>query len=227
MKNPLFSVLAFVLFLSVQSAFGQFSRPLSVGIGAGGTYSLTDLGNSDIHFAGHANVDYLISPFISAGIHGEKGKLSAWGYESDYKNNYFVLNGNAKVRVGQFLNLPNNYSQYTLGASMLKKILANIYIGAGLGFMKNNITRHISDGYEDAITNNGGELSRDLSSLQLVVPFNIGVDIPMGRTLYGPNWAINVNYQQTLAPNDNIDGILNSANDQYSYLSVGVKLALF
>ena len=227
MKKCLLPLLTLAFFLTMHSTFAQFSRPLSIGVGAGGTYSLADLGNGDINFAGHVDVDYLITSFISAGIHGEKGKLSAWGYESDYKNNYFVVNGNAKLRIGQFFSLPNNYSQYTLGTDIFHKILANIYLGAGVGFMKNNINQHISNNYGQSVIDNGGELSRELTSLQLVVPLNIGVDIPMGRTLYGPSWAINLNYQQTLAPNDNIDGIINNANDQYSYFSLGVKLALF
>lgn len=224
--NILSAFVLFVLF-STQAAFAQFSRPISIGAGAGGTMSLADLGNSDIRFAGHIEVDGLITPFISVGLRGEKGMLSAWGWNSDFENRYHVINANAKVRLGQFLSLPDNYSYYSLGASTFSKILANIYVGAGVGAMKNNIDNNIHPDYRNSVGNMGGEISEDLTSYHFVVPLSIGMDIPIGRTLYGPRWAININYQQSLVPSDNIDGVINRNNDQYAYLSVGVKLALF
>jgi len=122
---------------------------------------------------------------------------------------------------------PDNYSYYTLEANTLSRILSNIYVGAGAGLVKNRINRTTSSFYKDYLENNGGELSTDLGEIHFVVPLNIGLDIPFGRTLYGPQWAINVNYQHTLTTNDNLDGIKNKSNDQYGFVSLGVKYALF
>jgi len=227
MKKSIFLIFGVFSLLFVNTAFAQFSRPVSVGVGAGGTLSLADLGNSDIRFAGHVDVDGLITPFISVGVHGEKGILSAYGWNSEFENRYYTLNGNVKVRLGQFLSLPDNYSNYTLRASILNQILANIYIGGGLGFMKNSIENSIDPGYVESISSMGGEITDDLNSENLVIPLNIGFDIPLGRTLYGPKWAINLNYQHSLLPKDNLDGVINRKKDQYSYLSLGVKMALF
>ena len=227
MKKGIFSAFILFIFFPSQFLFAQFSRPVSVGAGAGGTMVWADLGNTDTRFAAYLEAEGLLTPFISIGVKGEKGMLSAYGWNSDFENSYHAIQANAKVRLGQFLSLPANYSYYTLGASTFNKILANIYLGAGVGFMKNGISNYIDPNYRQAIENAGGEIAEKLDSHQLVIPVHIGLDIPIGRTLYGPRWAINVNYQQSFLPKDNVDGVINSKMDQYSYLSVGVKLALF
>ncbi|WP_293956133.1 MULTISPECIES: hypothetical protein [unclassified Sphingobacterium] len=209
------------------SVSAQFSRPVSIGAGAGGTINLTDMGNVESKFAFYGELDYLITPFISVGVHGEKGTIAGNGYESEFKNRYFAGNINGKIRVGQFLEGAKNYSYYTLQANTLSRILANVYVGAGAGLVKNRIAAHLSSQYRKAILDQGGEFSDKFGQIHFVVPLNLGIDIPFGRTLYGPQWAINVNYQHTLTFNDNLDGIINKNNDQYGFVSVGVKYALF
>ncbi|WP_286849790.1 MULTISPECIES: hypothetical protein [Sphingobacterium] len=225
-KLLLFSFIAVCCLIS-SSVSAQFSKPISIGAGAGGTFNLTDLGNVESKFAFYGELDYLITPFISVGLHGEKGTLAGNGYESDFKNRYFAGNINGKIRVGQFLDGSKNYSYYTLQANTLSRILSNVYVGAGAGLVKNRISKNISTLYANYLESVGGEISKDAGEIHFVVPLNVGVDIPFGRTLYGPQWAINVNYQHTLTFNDNLDGIINKNNDQYGFVSVGVKYALF
>ncbi len=227
MKKLLFFSFIAVCCLISSSVSAQFSKPVSIGAGAGGTINLTDLGNVESKFAFYGELDYLITPFISVGLHGEKGTLAGNGYESDFKNRYFAGNINGKIRVGQFLEGAKNYSYYTLQANTLSRILSNVYVGAGAGLVKNRISRNISTLYANYLESVGGEVSKDVGEIHFVVPLNVGVDIPFGRTLYGPQWAINVNYQHTLTFNDNLDGIINKNNDQYGFVSVGVKYALF
>lgn len=227
MRKKLLCTAIGMLGFMIGTVSAQFSRPISVGAGAGVSYNLTDLANVDAKFAFYGEADYLITPFISVGLHGEKGTLAGNGYDSDFKNRYFAGNINGKLRLGQFLDHAHNYSYYTLEANTLSRILSNIYIGAGAGLVKNRIKRNISDTYASYLGSNGGELSNDLGEIHFVVPLNIGVDIPFGRTLYGPQWALNVNYQHTLTTNDNLDGIVNRKNDQYGFVSLGVKYALF
>ncbi|TWI19975.1 outer membrane beta-barrel protein [Sphingobacterium siyangense] len=225
-KLLLFSFIAVCCLIS-SSVSAQFSKPISIGAGAGGTFNLTDLGNVESKFAFYGELDYLITPFISVGLHGEKGTLAGNGYESDFKNRYFAGNINGKIRVGQFLDGAKNYSYYTLQANTLSRILSNVYVGAGAGLVKNRISRNISTLYANYLESSGGEIAKDPGEIHFVVPLEVGVDIPFGRTLYGPQWAINVNYQHTLTFNDNLDGIINKNNDQYGFVSVGVKYALF
>ncbi|WP_313154665.1 hypothetical protein [Sphingobacterium multivorum] len=227
MKKQFLSAVVGLFFLATGSVSAQFSRPISVGAGAGTSINLTDLGNVEAKFAFYGEVDYLVTPYISVGLHGEKGTLAGNGYESDFKNRYFAGNVNGKVRLGQFLDNAHNYSYYTLEASTFSRILSNIYIGAGAGLVKNRISTHLSPEYREAIINQGGEFSDKVGQIHFVLPINVGLDIPFGRTLYGPQFAINVNYQHTLTFNDNLDGIINKNNDQYGLISVGVKYGLF
>lgn len=226
MKKLLLTLTLFTC-LGIGSVSAQFSRPITIGAGAGVAYGLADLGNTKLHFAWYGEGDYLLSPFISVGLQAQKGELSGFNASNEYSNKYYAGNVNGKVRLGQFMGLPDNYSYYTLGASNLERIVANIYIGAGAGLMKNRISRTLTQNYADGIVRLGGEIAEDRSGIHFVVPFNVGVDIPFGRTLYGPQWAVNVNYQHTLTTNDNLDGIINRNKDQYGFASIGVKYAFF
>jgi len=228
MKKQLLCAFIASLFLMANTAFGQFSRPISIGAGAGVALNFTDLANVEPKFAFYGEADYLITPYLSVGLRGEKGTLAGHGYNSEFKNRYFAGNINGKIRIGQFMGHVDNYSYYTLEANTLSKILSNLYVGAGAGLVKNRIKNQLDPSYVDAILNQGAELLNDKNGeIHFVVPLNVGVDIPFGRTLYGPQWAINVNYQHSLTFNDNLDGIKNKSNDQYGFVSVGVKYALF
>lgn len=227
MAKKIFFTFFLVFSLLIENVSAQFSRPISLGVGAGATIGLTDFGNVESKFAFYGEADYLITPFISVGLHGEKGALAGNGYNSDFENSYYAGNVNGKVRFGQFFSQKDNYSYYTLQASTVSKILSNVYVGAGAGLLKNRIRRQLDGKYVDAIINQGGEIVVNKREIHFVVPLNVGVDIPFGRTLYGPQWAINVNYQHTLTTNDNLDGIKNKSNDQYGFVSVGLKYGLF
>ncbi|WP_418359222.1 hypothetical protein [Sphingobacterium detergens] len=215
------------LSLVIGTASAQFSRPISIGAGAGGTFALTDLSNDGAKFAFYGEADYLITPFLSVGLHGEKGKLKGSGYNSEFENSYYAANVNGKVRIGQFLGNSENYSYYTLQTNMLSRVISNIYVGAGVGALKNRIKHQLDPAYTSSIVDRSGEIADDRFGVHFVIPLSIGVDIPFGRTLYGPQWAINVNYQHTLTTNDNLDGIINSNKDQYGFVSLGLKYALF
>lgn len=225
--KKLFTTFIILICLRIGAVQAQFSRPISIGAGAGVAYGLTDLKNTKMNFAWYGEGDYLLAPFISIGLQAQKGELSGDNGSSSFKNNYYAGNLNAKLRLGQFLNLPSNYSNYTLGASNLQRIVTNIYVGAGAGLVKNRIARRLTAEYVNYIRDRGGEIAEDTGGIHFVVPLNVGVDIPFGRTLYGPQWAINVNYQHTLTFNDNLDGVIRQKNDQYGFMSVGVKYALF
>jgi len=227
MKKKILCVFIGLFCFAIGTVSAQFSNPVSIGLGAGGTFSVADLPNERIQFAFYGELDYLITPFISIGLHGEKGKLSGNGDNSNFENNYYVGHLNGKVRVGEFMGLPENYSYYTLQASTLSRVLSNIYIGIGAGLIKNGIKTQLTADYAKRIGPSGGEIIRDPSGIYPIIPLNLGIDIPIGRTLYGPQWAVNVNYQHILTIDDNVDGITYLKNDQYGFISLGVKYGLF
>lgn len=222
--HPLLVVI--LIFIS-QGAFAQFSKPVSIGIGVGGTKLHTDLSENPMYPSGHLDLDMLVRPFVSVGLNAQKGTLAGSDSDGrDVKNNYSAINANIKVRLGQFMRQANNYSYYMMSAKTLTSYLANVYVGAGAGFIFNDVDakRVYKDG--SLLEAFEGPDKRT----EMIVPLNVGIDIPLGRSLYGPTWAININYQYAISLDNGLDGYANEvskSSDQYSYFSVGVKVALF
>lgn len=227
MNKNIYILFSLVLIFAFSKANAQFSKPVSIGFGGGGTILHGDLRNKPVSYAGHLEVDYLITPYISAGVHGEMGRLKGDDfYGRDTDNKYYTVNANIKVRAGQFLGNPDNYSYFILSDNSFMSFLSNVYLGAGLGFISNDITAHRRySGMEVVPSYDGVDKSNEM-----IIPLSIGVDIPLGQSLYGPTWAINLNYQHSLSTGDNLDGYeheYSKYNDHYGYFSLGVKIALF
>ncbi|MEN5058385.1 hypothetical protein [Sphingobacterium kitahiroshimense] len=225
-KRVFFSAFTGLFFLGIGTASAQFSRPISIGAGGGASMGVMDLPSEGPKFLFYGEVDFQITPFISIGAHGEKGRFSGVADANSFENNYYAGNFNLKVRLGQFLGKASNFALSSLQGSTLSTIFDNIYIGAGGGLIKNRTRRYVKGTYAEKLKSNGGELSRNLGEIGLIIPLNVGVDIPLGTSFYGPRWAVNLNYQHTFPLSDNLDGILIGENDQYRVISVGIKYAL-
>ena len=227
MNKNVYILFSLFLLLAFNESSAQFAKPVSVGFGGGGTILHGDLQEKPVSYAGHLEVDYLITPYITVGVHGEAGRLKGddfYGKNTD--NKYYTVNGNIKVRAGQFLGNPDNYSYFILSDNSFKSFISNVYIGAGVGFISNDITAHRRYSGVDIVPSFQGVDQSD----ELIIPLNVGVDIPLGQSLYGPTWAINLNYQHSFSMDDNLDGYKNDFskyNDHYGYFSLGVKIALF
>jgi len=225
MNKKLYTLLFFLL-VFVSPSLAQFSRPVSVGVGGGGTMLFGDMKEIPVGLAGHIDLDALITPYLSVGINTQAGKLmSNDGGSREATNKYIALNGNVKLRAGQFFAPSDNYSYYMLNNRDLKSLLMNFYVGAGLGIIRNNVERtwEPDNSLEEAYVAND-------KKADLIIPLNFGIDIPFGQSLYGPTWALNLNYNHSLATEDNLDGRTNpnsNFKDQYNYWSIGVKVGLF
>lgn len=221
----LYSLSTIFLLLISFGSYAQFSKVFSIGAGVGGNMLHGDLAKKPISYSGHIDLDILMSSFVSVGLNAQKGKLVAHDTDGrDASNQYTAVNGNIKIRLGQFMPKAKHYSYYIMSNTSWTRYLANVYFGAGAGFIFNDV---------DAVRvpKNGQTAEafkvHDKRS-ELIVPVNVGIDIPFGRTLYGPTWAINVNYQHAISLDGGIDGYTNDLNkslDQYSYFSIGVKAA--
>lgn len=224
MNNKFSPLFIFLFLFAFLQANAQFSKPFSVGFGGGANQLYGDRKDAPIGYSGHVDLDALINPFISVGINAQTGKLYANQYAKgstragiESENNYKAVNANIKVRAGQFFVQNENYSYYMLSNKSFLSYLSNAYVGVGFGFIANN---HVKDFIDEK------------KNTELIVPLNIGIDFPMGQSLYGPTWAINLNYQFNYQNEkfngDNIDGFRSgNYNDHYAYLSLGVKIALF
>src|SRR5690606_18054326 len=142
MNKKLYTLLFFLL-VFISSSLAQFSRPVSVGVGGGGTMVFGDMSETPVGLAGHLDLDALITPYLSVGINTQTGKLlSNDGDSREATNKYIALNGNVKLRAGQFFAPSDNYSYYMLNNRNLKSYLMNFYVGAGLGVIRNNVERN-------------------------------------------------------------------------------------
>jgi hypothetical protein len=208
------------------NCFSQFNSPISAELGGGGTLLYGDLKNKTLAFGTHIGMDYLFNPFISAGVQGLMGKLQgndAYGRESHSK--FAGANANIKLRFGQFMAVRKNYSLYVLSHPGIWSYLANFYLGAGIGFMYADITAHRGSTASDLHNEFAG---KDFV-YEMIIPLNVGIDIPFGYSFKGPLWAVNINYQLGLSSGDNLDGYANDYSghrDRMVYLSLGIKRSI-
>jgi len=223
-KNYLFFCLLGLLFSKVSLA--QFNGQMSVEVGSGGTLLYGDLKNRTLAFGTHIGLDYLFNPFISAGIQGLMGKLQGndvYGREAHSK--FAGANANIKLRLGQFMAARKNYSFYMLSYHTVWSYLANFYLGAGIGFMYADITAQRGPASSDF----HNEFAGKNFVYEMIIPLNVGIDIPFAYSFKGPLWAVNINYQLSLSSGDNLDGYTNDYSgyrDRMVYLSLGIKRSI-
>ncbi len=226
LRSSRFFFLFSCLFLPLIS-FGQFAAPFSVGVGAGATQVYGDLRNKPFDFAGHVDLDYLLTPYTSVGLQGQMGTLRGDDLAGRHAvNRYTAANANVKVRIGQFMNRGKNFGLQYLSDKSFLSYLSFLYAGAGIGFI-----------YSDVEAYRGGVEPENVPevfagedySYTTIIPVNVGIDIPFGTSLAGPVWAVNLNFQLGISFGDNIDGYTNSYSnyqDRTTYVSLGIKRAI-
>lgn len=223
-KKKLFFCLLGLLFSNVSLA--QFNDHISVEMGSGGTLLYGDLKNKTLAFGTHIGLDYLFNPFISAGVQGLMGKLQGSdAYGRDAHSKFAGANANIKLRLGQFMAARNNYSFYMLSHRSVLSYLANFYLGAGIGFIYADVTAHRGSNANDF---HEGFAGKDFA-YEMIIPLNVGIDIPFAYSFRGPMWAVNINYQLGLSSGDNLDGYTNGYSghhDRMVYLSLGIKRSI-
>jgi hypothetical protein len=193
------------------------ARSFSIGIGGGIIALQGDIDEIRITPGGRANLDYNITPYISLGVEGQMGKLSAGAevVNGRYtRASFYAANVNARFASGQFFR------------KKLKpgSILGGLYIGAGAGVVNSEIDK-IGDRYKDGKKIKG--IVTDPPTL-LAIPLNLGLNLELPRLLGRHNLVANINYQYNFVSGEQLDGYTyefwsNLANDGYSFLSVGLR----
>lgn len=195
-------------YVKAQSNYYQFS----VGAGYGGTLAIADAPKRSYATAGYATLNFNIDRFISTGLEYQKGQLAGGDTETDlYKrqfvNDYQSLSVNGKVKLGQFLN------KAQLRNKLLDQI-KGIYVGAGFGFIKNNVS---NIRLNDPLIYRGPD-----KSIEMVFPINIGINFYFKDSWEYTRYAINLNAQGNIGMADGLDGYTTgNANDNYLFFSVG------
>ncbi len=217
--------LALLLILFTVTAFGQsnFYR-LSLGGGAGGTYSFTDV-KSKPAYAGVINLDYHFTPFITAGLEFQTGLIKGGDREvspnKEFTNGFMAYSLNAKFRAGEFTDFYySNFLNYTKG----------FYIGTGLGVIQNNMNSIV----RTKIEKNGSLYTfpgYDKSN-NFLIPVNLGIDFYFPDGWGDIRYIVNINYQANLTFGEGLDGYddtltirknIGSPPDIYNFFSFGVK----
>lgn len=208
------------------AAKAQFASPFSVRLGFGGTNLHGDFKNEPVGYAGSGDFDFLINPFLSAGIELQAGKLKGESNFGSFNNNFIAGNVNVKLRAGQFYAANKNYGLYSLKKRGLAGYLANAYAGLGIGVIRNDVNGKIIEGNTRPLYDDNYGTTKKTS---MVVPLNLGIDIPFKQTMTGPIWSVNINYQLNISNSDRLDGyapMYSEHKDYYSYWSLGIRKAL-
>jgi hypothetical protein len=194
----------------------------SIGIGSGYTHMYGDLNMSEQELVYKLNVTRHVNEWVNLTFEGSRGGLSSfetknrWTNGMSSYNKFLSVAVTGNVALGQFCGVPSSF---------IMKQLFGLYIGAGIGFMNNDIT-DISTKFKSSDKQEITELfpgSIMTSSNNYYLPMNLGIDLHFTRSLF-----INVNYQMCYAFTDWVDGYNfkkpsnNNANDLYSTIIVGL-----
>lgn len=205
----------FTLFGITANAQTNFYK-FSVGAGAGTAVAFADLKENTFAFAGYGTIDYLITPYVSIGLEGQKGELAGGNIIFDQNNRQFINSylagtANLKVAFGEFL------TSYHLRNDILYH-LRGLYAGIGFGYIKNKISnvRYYGDNFYPGAD----------TSVEGLVPFNLGINFYFPNQWGHTRLALNLNLQHTIAIGEGLDGYGSASsknNDMYTFASIGLK----
>ena len=185
-----------------------------------------DLSQSNPQPAFIANLSRHMSSNVIIGVELQHGTLSStepanrWTTGLGMTNSFNAFNVNGKVTLAEVFKNPHN---------IVLKALSNLYAGLGVGIIDNDLTK-ITNKFKVSDT---ATIDPDFkkSSIALVVPLNLGLNIYMKRFLGYGGAQFNINYQLNYAFSDYVDGYnfspsttRNKSNDMYSIFSVGFAI---
>lgn len=197
---------------NAQTNFYKFS----IGAGLGTAVAFADLKDHTFAFTGYGNLDYLITPYVSIGLEGQKGELAGGNITSDENNRQFINSyvtgsANVKVALGEFL------TSYHLRNDFLYQ-LRGLYTGVGFGYIKNKISnvRYYGDNFYPG---------KD-SSIESLIPINLGINFYFPNHWGHTRLVLNLNLQHNFVIGEGLDGytsLSSQHNDMYTFASAGLK----
>lgn len=202
------------------SAQSNFYK-LSVGAGGGFTVGYGDLRSQSMSPAVVGNAEFYFTPYVSAGVEGQLGRIKSGdttaGY-AHYNNKYKAASVYARLAAGAFMN-------HTYRPTTLKKLVRGVYVGTGIGLLRNNIT----DRYP-AINVNPRVDQGKRASWDAFIPLNVGINYGISEKNGYERFVINLNYQGNLTFGEGMDGfdqnplfVQNTSRDIYTFTSIGIK----
>lgn len=210
-----FLILCFFVFLSTK-AYSQFNfYKFSAGVGTGLNLPFADTKKANYSLATRFDADYYFTPYISSGLEFQYGNMRGGEFSKRHFNNDFKLIAwNAKMQLGQF------YDRYDR-LNFLTSIIRGLYMGAGLGVIRNNAV-----GYREDADVPGGLITLNSLNHDLIFPFSTGINLYL-KDKYGMDrWELNFEFQFVSAMEDAMDADISPTsnfNDVYNYVSGAIK----
>lgn len=202
------------------SAQSNFYK-LSVGAGAGATIGFGDLRKQVIAPAVYGTGEFYFTPFVSIGLEGQMGRIKG----GDTSENFANFNNKYKAGILQARLAAGAFMNHTYRRTTLKRLVRGIYVGTGIGLLRNNITERFPETNINPTINQGKRLSWDA-----FVPLTAGIEYGISEKNGYERFVINLNSQTNFTFGEGMDGfdqnplfVRNSSRDIYTFTSIGIK----
>ena len=163
--------------------------------------------------------NYNQTAFINHIVELEIGKLAGGDSVNtlsgrQFNNHFAALVFRTQLQAGQFI----DYSQ-----SQLANAFKNLYIGAGIGAIFNDLV----DVNRYSIKLPGFYTAGVNQSTNLFLPLRIGYEFKIFNQYDEPSLKLDIAYQYNLVFGDDIDGYrVGNQNDKFTQLTIGLKFAI-
>ena len=223
--------LLFVLIFSsiIAKAQGDYNfMPFGIGGGAGIIRGYTNVAKQNNNIAGNINFTYYESPYLPIELEVQKGRLTGGSVSEDrdgrqFENNYIAAYVHFDLQLGQVINY--YYSD-------INQVLKNVYFGAGVGFVNDNVkNQRVQVPDKPFIGSPGGYIFPGSDhSIDFSIPLRAGYEFKFYNEYDEPFMAIDISYTHTYVFAEGLDGYNDPPNhfknnnpDQYRQVGLTVK----
>ena len=212
--------------------YGVNKTGLRLSIGGGADVLQSNWTTNIVGYSGIVALDYDFSPYLSLGLQGVFGTME--GKDPDNKfyfrqSDVTIGSGNLnfKIAVGKFSDFETT--------NLFQDVVKRIYIGAGIGVVQSTIVLHPHFVTNGDYTYSGFQTGKKATAEGgfksnggfVVVPVNIGTNIPL-RGLFGSDkLELNPNFQYSFVQSPVFDGYQPNKNNPNTTIAKNGNQAYF
>jgi hypothetical protein len=219
LKTTLLTLFFCYAVLTAKAQIGYNYAPYDIGTSVGFNKVYGDAETLTTMPSINFNFTYNATPFTNFVFEAQLGKLrggdSVLTKSGRYFNNdfaAFIFRG--QLQFGEFLDYSN---------STLNNALKNLYVSAGIGFVRNHITQISRNSEQVAGFYTGG----DDNTKEPFIPLRIGYEFKLYNSYSQPSVKIDLGYGYNYVLGDGLDGFTaGSKKDVYTQFTLGVKFAI-
>lgn len=192
-----------------------------IGVNASAVYPYADVAIAKNTYAFDVTAYYYPSPFLPIGLEFQTGTLSGGSITLDphkrqYTNSYKAAIVHADLYMGQLIDYDYSF---------IKHLVKDLYIGAGIGAISNNMTSIVRVQPGTGYVFPGSD-----KSVNLMVPLRVGYEVRINNS-YGEQFmAFNFGLVTNITWGEGLDGYAdpsknfkNNAPDMYRQIFAGLK----